>query len=265
MKNWLFCCLLTMIIASCNDMPGTSTQAKDPQKVKIVEDLKLLVSQHPDSASARMKLVNALDSLGNFSEALTQVDSLIMNDSLNNGLWYAKGQLQENSKDTTGAIKSYERALKVYPSLDAQLSLANLLAERKDERCLLICKNLQQLGMGREVDAHCAFISGVYFSRTGQTGKALESFDKCINSNYTYMEAYMEKGFIYYDQKNYKSALPIFDKAITVNNMYADAYYWKAKTFEAMGNKDEAILNYQRSLGLDKGLNEARTALSRLQ
>jgi tetratricopeptide (TPR) repeat protein len=78
------------------------------------------------------------------------------------------------------------------------------------------------------------------------------------------MEAYMEKGFIYFEARNYQSALQVFEKAITVNKTYADAYYWKAKCQEAMGNKTEALTNYQRSLGLDKNLKEARAAIDRL-
>jgi tetratricopeptide (TPR) repeat protein len=78
------------------------------------------------------------------------------------------------------------------------------------------------------------------------------------------MEAYMEKGFIYYETKKYQEALKVFQQAITVNNLYADAYYWQAKTYEALGNKEEALINYQRSLGLDKTLKEAREAIKRL-
>ncbi len=89
--------------------------------------------------------------------------------------------------------------------------------------------------------------------------------DRCINNNYTYMEAYMEKGFIYYDAKKFDDALKVFQQAITVNNLYADAYYWEAKCYEAKGNKQDAILNYQRSLGLDKNLKEAKEALKRLE
>jgi tetratricopeptide (TPR) repeat protein len=121
------------------------------------------------------------------------------------------------------------------------------------------------MGLGREVDADCNFIAGVYFARTGDNKKALQLFDLAINDNYTLMEAYMEKGFIYYESKNYQDALKVFDKAVTVSNTYADAYYWRAKCYEAMGNKPEAIINYKRSLGLDKQLKEAAEAIKRLE
>ena len=79
------------------------------------------------------------------------------------------------------------------------------------------------------------------------------------------MVAYLEKGFIYYDQKKYSEALKIFELAATVSNTYADAYYWQAKCFEGLGNKKEALNNYQKALTLDKNLKEADDALKRLK
>ncbi|MEJ7680828.1 MAG: tetratricopeptide repeat protein [Segetibacter sp.] len=199
-----------------------------------------------------------------YKEAISQTDSLIKRDSLNNGLWFTKAQLQEDNKDTAAAISSYTRAINIYPSVEAQLHLANLFAETKNPEALSICENVHRLGMGRETDADCNFIAGIYYARTGAGKQALQLFDQAINDNYTLMEAYMEKGFIYYDSKNYKEALKVIETAITVNNTYADAYYWRAKCQEALGNKEDALLDYKRSLGLDKQLKEAGEAIRRL-
>ncbi|WP_207493190.1 tetratricopeptide repeat protein [Aridibaculum aurantiacum] len=264
MKNWLFLVLIGLIFFSCKESTSEENSKSQAVHLQLVESLNKQVQLHPDSAPIRMQLVNALDSLGRYGDALAQVDSMIIRDSLNNGLWFAKGQLQESMKDTSAAIRSYEKAINIYPSLESQLHLANLYAEMKDSRSLQICQAVSRVAMDRENIAHCDFIAGIYYARTGQASQAIAAFDRCINNNYTYMEAYLEKGFVYYEQKKYNEAQQVFDRAITVNNLYADAYYWKAKTLEAMGNKQEAITNYQRSLGLDKTLTEAREALNRL-
>lgn len=263
MKNFIFIFVASAFIVSCG---GNDTKnAASKEQLQVIDNLSNQVKQNPDSASLRMKLVNSLDSLRMYKEAIAQTDSLIKKDSANNGLWYAKAQLQEDNKDTAAAIRSYEKALDIYPSVQAQLSLANLFAETKNVKALMICKNVSSMGLGRETDADCNFIAGVYFARTGNGKQALQLFDKAINDNYTLMEAYMEKGFIYYDSKNYQQALQIFETALKVNNTYADAYYWKAKCNEAMGNKDEALINYKRALGLDKQLKEAADAIKRLE
>jgi tetratricopeptide (TPR) repeat protein len=264
MKNLIFIFITASFIISCREN-DKKVNSEDPVKLQLIDNLNKQVKENPDSAGLRMKLINSYDSLKMYKEAIAQTDSLIKKDSHNNGLWFTKAQLQEDSKDTVGAIHSYENALGIYPSVEAQLSLANLLSETKNQKALAICKSVSAMGLGRETDATCNFIAGVYFSRTGDKQQALQLFDKAINDNYTLMEAYMEKGFIYYDNKNYQQALRVFQTAITVNKAYADAYYWTAKCNEAMGNKSEAITNYQRSLGLDKQLKEAAEAIKRLE
>lgn len=253
------------MVNSCKQQEKNDQEQQIEKRVQVVEQLTRQVQNHPDSSPVRMQLVHALDSLGKYRDAIAQVDSMILRDSANNGLWFSRAQLLEKNRDTVSAISSYERALAIYPSLDAQLGLANLLAETKDQRSLAICRSVLRMSVDRQVAAHCHFISGVYYSRTGNMEQAIASFDECIKNDYTYMVAYLEKGFAYFDRGKYKEALAVFDQAITVNNMYADAYYWKAKSYQAMGNKDEAIINYQRSLGLDKDLVEARQALKMLE
>lgn len=263
MKNWLAIAVLSVIVVSCGQNEDKE-KAADPAKAQVVDKLSEQVERNPDSASLRMRLINALDSLQSYDKAIAQTDSLIKRDSLNNGLWFTKAQLQESKKDTTAAIKSYERAIRIYPSVEAQLNLANLFAENRNKNALALCNNVVSMGLGRETDADCDFIAGVYFARSGNNKQALQLFDKAINENYTLMEAYMEKGFVYYESKDYQQALKTFQTAITVNNTYADAYYWQAKCYEGLGNKTEAVVNYKRSLGLDKKLKEAADAIKRL-
>ncbi len=264
MKIGITLIVVSVVIFSCgqNDTNKKTNNVSDSQVIdKLITD----IHQYPDSAGLRMLLINSYDSLKMYNEAIAQTDSLIKRDRLNNGLWFTKAQLQEDNKDTAAAIDSYIKAINIYPSTEAQLHLANLFAETKNPKALFICENVHRLGRGRETDADCNFIAGIYYARTGAGKQALQLFDRAINDNYTLMEAYMEKGFIYYDSKNYKDALKVFETAITVNNTYADAYYWRAKCQEALGNKEDALLDYKRSLGLDKQLKEAAAAIKRLE
>ena len=167
-------------------------------------------------------------------------------------------------KTLQGAIISYHRSIRVYASPDAMLTLANIYAETKNDTALVLCNNVLQMKLGRQYDAHANFIAGVYYARKMHYSKAFALFDECINNSYTYIVAYLETGFIYYDLKNYNEALKIFQLAATISNAYADAYYWQAKCFEAMNNKTEAINNYQKAFSLDKNLKEAEIALKRL-
>jgi tetratricopeptide (TPR) repeat protein len=222
------------------------------------------VAQYPDSTALRIQLVNTLDSVGAIRLALAQMDSLIVRDSLNFGIWFHKAQLSEKAGDTLLALHSYDKAARIYPSPDALLSMANLYAEKKDTRAVILCDQVEQLRLGREYLAHCSFIKGVYYARTGELVKALTSFDRCIANDYQYMEAYMEKGFIFYDTQQADKAIAVFNQAIEIRPTYADAFYWLGKTYEQKGDKDNSIKEYQRSLVLDPSIKEAKDALERL-
>lgn len=247
---------------ACNS--SADTAAGENKTNDFIELLKDSVDAHPDSSVLRTQLMYAYDSIGDYKNALLQSDKLILQDSLNYGLWFAKGEIASHAGDTSAALQAYKYAGNIYPSPDALLSIANLYAEKRNDSALLFCSKVEALNMGKEYSAHCAFINGIYYSRTNDKAKALQSFDDCLNNNYTYMEAYIEKGLVYFDEKKYDDALKVFKLASTVNNLYADAYYYQARCYEEMNVKDSAVLRFKQSLQLDNTLSEAHEHLQDL-
>lgn len=240
---------------------GKHLETLSPQ----VEELVSAVGKHPDSVGLRLQLVDALDSMGNLPLAMIQMDSLIKKDSGNFGLWFKLGSLKERSGDTLSAIGAYGVAAKIYPTPDVLLTLGNLFAETKDSRVFTTVARVAEMRLGRTYQSHCDFIVGVYYARTGNNKAAIGQFNTCINNNYGYLEAYMEKGFIYYDTKDFVAANQVFQTVVTIRNNYADGYYWLGKTAEAQQQKAVAIAQYERSLALDPTLKEASDAISRLK
>lgn len=270
-KLKLFAPVLLLVFTCCNNNGHETSKNRDSTKANgksypdYIEVLFAQVKQQPDSAGLRLKLVAALDSVGAYKPALEQLDSLIKRDSLNYGLWFTKGNIAEDAGDTLLAMKSYDNALHIYPSADAMLGLANLYAEQKNERGLLICAQVKRMSLGREYDAHADFISGIYNARTHNAAKALEFFDDCIANDYTYMEAYIEKGLVYFDNKQYNEALNVFKFASTVNALDADPYYWQGRCFEMLNIKDSAALRFKQALNLEKADKKIQEALKRVE
>ncbi len=232
---------------------------------KEAEQMAKLLKQFPDSVGLRFNYANTLDSLGKFQAAIEQIDSLISKDQGNYALWFSKAKITEHNRDTSTAINHYLTALKIYPTPEVLLALANLYAEQKNSLALDYSNKLLQLKMGRGMDSYATFFKGVYYSRIKNMDSAFFFLNNSIVNNYTFLDAYMEKGFLLFDDKQYKEALSIFIKATEVQNTYAEAYYWQAKCYEALNNKPEAILNYKQSLVLDKTIIEANNALKRLE
>ena len=257
-------CWLMFACHNADVKQKAKTDSSKNEAAALIEGLQKQVKQYPDSTGLRLRLAIALDSAGMFPEALRQMDSLTNQDSMNYGLWFAKGNIAEDAQDTLLAMRSYAKAAHLYESPQVLLSLANLYAETKNDRAIEICSRVKALGLGRDYDANCAFIVGIYYARTHKPGEAVKYFDECIANNYTYMEAYIEKGLLFFDSKQYEKALEVFQFAATVNNLYADAYYYQGRCYEMMNKKDSAVLRFKQSLQLDPGLKEAGERLKEL-
>jgi tetratricopeptide (TPR) repeat protein len=93
----------------------------------------------------------------------------------------------------------------------------------------------------------------------------MEMFNECIRRDWKFTDAYIEKGIVLHDLKKYDSALKVFTMAATISNTNPDAWYWMGRCYEALGNKDLALVNYQRALAIDKKFGEAREGIKRVK
>jgi tetratricopeptide (TPR) repeat protein len=145
------------------------------------------------------------------------------------------------------AIFYMEKAYALAP-YDVALSekLLFAYAELKNAKALALADSLINVDANQR-HAEPYFAKGVYYSNTGNPAAAIKQFDEAIQHDYHYMPAYINKGIVYYEQKKYPDALKTFDLAMRVDPSYADSYYWTGKTYEAMGNKEEARLNYLKA------------------
>ena len=58
----------------------------------------------------------------------------------------------------------------------------------------------------------------------------MAQFDEVIRRDWKMTDAYIEKGIILYEQKQYDEALKVFNLTVTVSNTDADGYYWLGRT-----------------------------------
>ena len=141
--------------------------------------------------------------------------------------------------------------------------MANLYAETKNPKAISICDSMNKNDESKR-DPNPDYLKGVYYYNIDDYENALKQFNSCIKKDYTFLDAYMEKGRILYKQNNYDEAIKVYDLAIAVSNRFADAHFWKAKCQEALGHKDDAKISYQRAYAFDKTLTEARDAADRI-
>ncbi len=229
----------------------------------LIEDVK----KHPDSLRLYQNLIDTLANRKRFIDAANWADAALERDQQNSVAWLlVKGDLLRMAKDYDGAIEAYRQYLKFFPN-DQQilLNLANTLAEKGDPRTLGICKQIVEMYPTPEIKVNIAFIKGVFYNISGLYSAARANLDTAIAGRYTFIEAWMERGYSFYDQKLYQEAEANYNQLVQIDASDAEAWYWLAKSQEALNKKTEAIRNYQRAYALDGTLTESKDAMQRLQ
>ena len=270
MKNLFALPLIVFIVIACNDNNATvkTTETKDSIQ-QLLTSFRDSIKKYPNDILLKYEYVQTLQDAGMYKDAIAILDSVNGKvDSANLkgyfGYLYKRSELLAQAGDTAKAIKTLE--LYVIPGevTESGKQLANLYAETKNPKTILICDAMIKNDASGK-DPEPDYFKGTYYYNIGEIDKALQQFNSCINKDYTFLDAYMEKGRILYKQAKYKEAIEVYDLAIKVSNTFADAHYWKGKCQEALGQKEEAKISYQRAYAFDKTFTDAKEAAEKIK
>jgi tetratricopeptide (TPR) repeat protein len=253
------------IVSACSSKQQEKQEPTDSSNQLLNNQLEQQLQDSTLSDSMRVQLIEKLAGQEQFAPVLQQLELLLKKEPNNPGWLYMKADALEKTADTTGAIATYTAAI-VAAGLfnEAELRLANLYAETGNAETLKICDALLRQPSAVSLRSPVLLVKAIYFIKSKKSEQAITVLNQLIREDYTYMDAYIEKGLIYYDAANFAEAFRVFEKSTQVKNSFAEGYFWMAKSQEKLKKEKEAIANYKRSLALDQSLTEARTALQRL-
>jgi tetratricopeptide (TPR) repeat protein len=239
----------------------------------------ILIEKHPDSAVAflavsmkdlpgsvllGLSLARAYDGQGKVDEALVVVNDLLRNNPEQVDALKMKASLLDKKEKGEEAVATLEKAYALTPyDVELNYMLALKYSETKNSRVIALADSLiKKDSLGLHAEPY--YYKGLYFANTNDKVKALALFHEAIQHDYNFLDAHIEKGILLYEQKKYAEAYQAFNLAMTISPKYADAYYWMGRTQEALGQLNDAKLNYLRAYGLDKTLLQAKEAADRL-
>lgn len=138
------------------------------------------------------------------------------------------------------------------------------LAETGDPATLPLCDSLL-VDQGPRGGAEPYYYKGIYYSTLKDARQAIVWFDKTIQADYNFFEAYIEKAALLMEANQYESALKELELLRTLSPGYAPVHYWLGKWASQQSKKQMAITHYRLALSLDSSLTEARQALDQLE
>lgn len=226
--------------------------------------LQSALTELPSSFLLRLTLARSLAARNRTDEALQTCDALLGQNPEQVDVIKLKAELLGRKGRDTEAIAILEKAYQLTPfDIDLNYELAFKYAEAKHPAVLALCDSLIRVDT-LNLHAEPYYYKGIYFSNTGDKPSAIRQFDEAIRHDYNYLNAYIEKGRILYEQKKYKEALDVFNLANRISVKFPDAWFWMGKCQEALGQTGEAKLNYQRAHGLDPSFTEAKEAAEKI-
>ncbi len=248
-----------MILTACNE----PEKQEPPKELSAEDQLKEQVAKFPDSLLLKENLIQYYRENGNYENALKEVNNAVQKDTGNIRLWDIKAILHFEDGDTLQSIRSFEKALSIYPLPEDMISLATLYAQTKNAKALSLADTLL-IKFKPDATKQALFIKGLYYSFTEDKIKAIGFFDQCLALDFHNMDAYREKAIALYDLKKYEDALTVLNRAITLENNFDEGYYYKGRCLEKLNRKEEAIEAYQSALMYTPDYIEAKDALARL-
>ena len=254
----------TLFLISCNSKKNRPEENSNSVTLSKEDVLKNAAIKNPDSLILVQNLAAYYLDLQNYDAAMHIINTAIAKDTNNAELRDNQSTIFAQKGDTANAIKSLEKAVDKLAAPQYIISLGALYAQSKNPQALAMADALLFANKaGAEKEAY--FIKGLYYSYKNEKEKAIPFFDKCISINYTFMDAYLEKGIALYDLKKYGEAATVLQKAVTIQNNYDRGYYYLCLCFEKLNNKEDAVQAYQMALTYDPNYEEAKVALTRLQ
>ena len=264
MKHIRYTLFGIILLAACNN-GSTDQQHVTQQEMPVQEkEMKDAVAKYPDSMLLRKTLIQYYQDNGTADLALAELNNAIKKDSGDASLWDKKAELYIEQKDTANAIRSYQKAIDIFPDPQYIKSLGWVYAQKKDSTALAMADALI-IGKKAHAEKEALLIKGLYYSAIGNKEKALGFFDNCLSVDYTYMFAYREKAIVLYDMRKYEDALLVLNKAVTLQNSFGDGYYWMGKCFEKLNRINDAIESYRSAIMYNSDFSdEAKDALRKI-
>jgi tetratricopeptide (TPR) repeat protein len=219
------------------------------------EQLTELIKQHPDDANLYYYRASLYMKKGDGSAALNDMLNAVQIDSSKTEYFFLLGDIYFSKLFIAQAVSSFEKSIALDPkNITAELKLAELfLLLKKYQQSLDHADNALRID---KTNAKAYFIKGFMFKETGDTARAISSFQTAVEQNPSYFDAYIQLGNLLSHKKN-NLALNYYDHALQINKDAPDALYGKAMYYQENDSVEAAEKIYQKILETNPDYKEA--------
>ena len=201
----------------------------------------------------------------NFNLAFGYVDKALQLSSYNPRAYFVKGMCYMAAKqDTASALRNFQLASEQDAGFyDPVQQISRIYAAQQPPYALDYLRKAQQ----QFPDSPTArYELALYLQSHGFPEEAIQHYDTLLMQSPDNYIALFNIGYVNYVYlENNEVALDYFNRALNANPNYLDAYYNKGRVLEQMGNYSQAIDIYKEVLNIQPDYRLAIEALNRVQ
>jgi tetratricopeptide (TPR) repeat protein len=217
-----------------------------------------------DSITVQIAKARQFQEKGQYNEALTIAEAMIQKYPGQLDALSIKAEILKEQGKNAEALSLMEKAYAMQPrDKETAYSLAYEYADAKNPKALGLSDTLIKYDKTATV-ARAWYVKATYYNNIGNEKEALRFYDSSNVADLNFLDAYMDKGQLLFNQKKYEAALKTFALGQKFSPSTAEFYFWVAKSQEALGNKADAKANYERAFALNPSLTEAKTAADKI-
>jgi tetratricopeptide (TPR) repeat protein len=243
-------CFCLAIIMACNNKP--SVEENKPKNLpvdSVLNSLTQKISGNPKDASLYFERAEVYIKQNKYKLAY---DDLIIStslDTVNFDYFFKLSEVSFNIGKTRDTKVSLDKCLAIDPeNIEAKLKLAELyLYVREYKKSLAL---LQEVTKKDIVNYKANFLKGINFQEAGDTANAIKSFQRTVELNENYYNAYMQLGILY-GAKHDKIAIDYYNNALNLSPKSTEALYAKALFLQNNGDIKGAVNNYNMLIQAD--------------
>ncbi|MFN9710820.1 MAG: tetratricopeptide repeat protein, partial [Bacteroidota bacterium] len=190
---------LSGLLCACSNDSSGDTKSNDQE---TTTDIPANDSNINDSA--RLALIEKLIETEQYNTALHHANQLLKKNPDNPAFLFIKADMLERMSDTINAIAFYKKAsAEAGNFLQADMKLLNLYTESRHPETIKLTDSLLTRTDTEKYQSDILLMKGIYYTKKGLLKQAENIFSFIITNNYSYLDAYIEKGLLYYDQQRY--------------------------------------------------------------
>ncbi len=222
-----------------------------------------VANRNQKNLEANLKLSRLELAYKNYQQAIIRANRALDIDPENAEAFYLKGYIYQEQGDTVKAIDHYMRSVDKNPQFqDPYLQLGNIFADKGDTRAVDFYNGA--LNMNPD-DVQTMYLLAIYYQGQEKLDKAMRTYRNILAVDSTHAKSYYNIGYlkmIY--AEDFDEAIKFFDKAIDHQPGFYQAYYNRGYTYELKEKYQQARADYQYALKLKPNYDKAVEGMNRL-